>query len=408
MYRKLQHKFVIIAMGSLLLIIIVLIGAINIYSYYYMNDIADGLLNRLAENDGRFPEYNQEEYTDSILGSNFQITPETSFETRYFTVRVSSDGTAEVDTTSIAAISTEQAERYAEAVLSTGDSTGYQDSYKYLVIEQSNSTLIIFLDRYPQMQSVRSFLGISCFIGILSLAVMFVLVSLLSKRAIKPVIESAEKQKRFVTDAGHEIKTPLAIISANTEVLELNNGKNEWTESIRKQTNRMDTLVKSLLTLSKMEEEKVQLVFTEFSASDLVWESVISFETLATSQGKHFDVNIQPDLTVNGDASGFRQVVSILLDNAVKYARDQGEISVSLWRQGKAISLEVCNVSDTLPEGDLNRLFDRFFRADPSRSGESGSYGIGLSIAKALVQAHKWKIAVRRENDDRICFSVII
>jgi len=409
MYRKLQHKFVAIAMGSLLSIIIVIIAAINIYNYYYMNNIADGLLNQLAENNGSFPQYIQDEQTGSTIVFNFQITPETSFETRYFTVRVSSEGTAiEVDTSSIAAISPEQAKEYAEAALSKGDSTSYQGYYKYLVVEQSDSTLIIFLDRYPQMQSVRSFFSISCAIAILSLAVMFVLVSLLSKRAINPVIESTEKQKRFVTDAGHEIKTPLAVISANTEVLELNHGKNEWTESIRKQTNRLDTLVKSLLTLSKVEEEKVQLVFTELSASDLVWESVISFEALATGQGKHFEVNIQPNLTVNGDESGFRQIVSILLDNAVKYTREQGEISVTLQRQDKAISLEVCNISETLPEGDLNRLFDRFFRADPSRSRESGSYGIGLSIAKAIVQAHKGKIAVRRESDSRICFSVII
>ena len=407
MYRRLQRKFVAIAMGSLLLIFIVIIGAINIYSYYYMNNIADGLLSKLADNDGRFPEYNKENQTGHILWFNYRITPETSYETRYFTVKVFADETEiMIDTSSIAAISSEQAEQYAEAVLSGGGSTGYHDTYKYLVVEQSDSTLIIFLDRYPQIQSFRSFFKISCVIAILSLVIMFILVSLLSKRAIKPVMESAEKQKQFITDAGHEIKTPLAIISASNDVLELNHGKTEWTESIRNQANRLDTLVKNLLSLSKMEEEKVQLVFTDFSASDLVWESVISFEALANGQGKHFQVNIQPDLTVTGDENGFRQVVSILLDNAVKYTCDQGEISVTLQEQSKAVSLEVCNISDTLPEGDLNRLFDRFFRADPSRARESGSYGIGLSIAKAVANAHKWKINVHRGGDNRICFSV--
>lgn len=409
MYRKLQYKFVGIAMGSLLLIIVVIIGAINIYNYYYMNNIANGLLQQLADNNGRFPQYEQEEQVDSILGNNYKITPETSFETRFFTVRIAQAGTGlEVNVSSIAAVSSEQAEQYARSVLSRKNSTGYWDFYKYLVVERSDSTLIIFLDRYTQIQSVRAFSCISCLIGIMSLAVMFILVSLLSERAIKPVIESAEKQKRFITDAGHEIKTPLAIISANTEVLELNQGKNEWTESIRKQTNRLDTLVKRLLTLSKTEEERVQFVFTELAASDLVWETVISFEPLATGQGKHFDVNIEPDLTVNGDEISFRQLVSILLDNAIKYTRDQGEIRVTLKRQGKAVVLEVCNRSDAMPEGDLNRLFDRFFRADPSRSRVSGSYGIGLSIAKAIVQAHKGKITVRREQEDRICFSVTI
>lgn len=408
MYRRLQRKFIAIAMGSLLLIIIVIIGTINIYNYYYMDNVADGLLSQLANNDGRFPRYDEKEkQRGSIWGINYQITPETGFEIRYFTVRMfTGEKDIEVDTSSIAAIYSEQAEQYAESVLSGGKSTGYWYTYKYLVVEQSDSTLIIFLDRYPQIQSVRSFLVISCMIGILSLTVMFILVSLLSKRAIKPVMESFEKQKQFVTDAGHELKTPLAIISANTEVLELNHGENEWTKSIRKQINRLDTLVKNLLSLSKMEEEKV--VFSEFSASDSVWESVISFEALAKEKGKHFNVNVQPDITVNGNESGFSQIVAILLDNAIKYTCDQGEISVSLHEHGRTVSLEVCNISDILPEGDLNRLFDRFFRADQSRSRESGSYGIGLSIAKAIAQAHKWRIDVHRSGNNKICFSVII
>lgn len=406
MYRRLQCKFIAIAMGSLLFIIIAITGTINIYNVYYMNNVADGLLNQLAQNDGRFPKYNEKEkQRNSVWGLNYQITPETSFEIRYFTVRVFADGSEAVDTSSVASISPEQAGQYAEAVLSGGHFSGYQGTYKYLIEEQSDSTLIIFLDRYPQIQSVRSFFEISCLIAILSLLVMFILVSLLSKRAIKPVMESFEKQKQFVTDAGHEIKTPLAIISANTEVLELNHGENEWTKSIRKQINRLDTLVKNLLSLSKLEEEKV--VFTKFSASDSVWESIISFEALAKEQGKNFKVNVQPDITVNGNESGFSQIVAILLDNAIKYAGGQGEISVSLQRQGKAAALEVCNVSDTLPEGDLNRLFDRFFRADPSRSRDSGSYGIGLSIAKAIAQTHKWRIEVRRGGGNQICFSVI-
>lgn len=407
MIRSLQRKFVLIAMGSLLLVIVVIIGCINAYNIYHMNIIAGGIMAQLAEHDGRFPEPESYEPPGSSPGFVYKMTAETRFETRFFTIRAFFDGSdMEVDTGFIAAVSVDEAKQYAQSVLSGSRTTGYMGVYKYLAVEKPYGTLVIFLDRHLQIQTIFSFFWTSFFVAILSLMVMFALVSVLSKRAIKPVVESIEKQKQFITDAGHEIKTPLAIISANTEVLELSHGASEWTKSIRKQTARLDDLVKYLLTLSKMEEEKIHLTFASFSISDLVREEAVSFETLAESQAKHFEQNIQPGLTLHGDEGGMRQVVSILMDNAIKYAGSQGKIKVSLRRQGQLALLEVRNTADPLPEGDLNRLFDRFFRADASRSRESGGYGLGLPIAKAIVQAHKGKIVARRESNSWLCFSV--
>lgn len=172
-------------------------------------------------------------------------------------------------------------------------------------------------------------MSVSLAIGIAGLAVVSVLVAVFSKRAIRPVIESMEKQKQFITDAGHEIKTPLSIISANAEVLELTCGSSEWTDSIKNQTARLGELIKNLLTLSRTDEE-IKTVFEKFNISDAVYDAASPFKTLASSGGKTLSVDIENEIEYFGDEGMIRQLVSILLDNAVKYADDGGEIKLSL------------------------------------------------------------------------------
>ena len=199
------------------------------------------------------------------------------------------------------------AREYAQDILENRSTSGYRGAYKYLAVEKSGEKLLVFVDCGTQLQSALSFLVASCGIALLSMLVVFLLVSVLSRRAIRPVIESMEKQKQFITDAGHEIKTPLAIISANTDVLELNNGRSEWTDSIRRQTERLSGLVKNLLALSKLEEDRVALTFSEFSLSDAVWDAASPFETLADTQGKHLELNIQPGLSIYGDEDVYKR-----------------------------------------------------------------------------------------------------
>ena len=208
--------------------------------------------------------------------------------------------------------------------------------------------------------------------------------------------------------ASHEIKTPLANISANTEVLELCCGSNEWLESIRNQTRRLDSLVKNLLTLSRLEDGKMALPTATFSLSDAVFETAAAFQPLAASQNKRLALCIEPGIVKNGNEESLRELVSILTDNAVKYADEQGEVCVSLQREGKTARLEVLNTCQQAPEGDLTKLFDRFYRADNSRSRESGGYGIGLSIARAIVQAHHGTIAARSADGKSMCFTVVL
>ncbi len=405
MIRKLQRKFVLIAIGSLTLVIVILIGTINLINLYQMDQQAEVLLEVLANNDGRFPDFKKGIPPKHENG----MTPETQFETRYFLVRTNgSDEITEIDTGHIAAVSSSDARDYAEEILESGKTQGYNDFYKYKVKEEtSGEKLIVFVDCSMRIHSVLNFFVVSCSIAVVCIFIVFILVSLFSKRAIRPVLESMEKQKQFITDAGHEIKTPLAIISANTEVIEMMEGETEWTRSIKNQITRLSGLVKNLLMLSKLEEEQVQLVFSEFSMSDVVEETAHSFLPLAKNQGKQLEIAVQSGLILNGDEQNIRQLVSILVDNGIKYAQEHGKIQVSLEQKGKQLRLQIYNDCNVMPEGDLNQLFERFYRADCSRARETGGYGIGLSIAKAIVQAHKGKITVKRQEKG-ICFIVFL
>ena len=248
------------------------------------------------------------------------------------------------------------------------------------------------------------FLLVSCAIGAAGYILVCLLIIIFSKRAIRPVVESFEKQKRFITDAGHEIKTPLAIISANTEVLEMVSEPNQWTVSIKNQITRLNGLLKELLSLAKMEEEKPALTMADFNISDAVYDAASPFTTLAETKGKKLTIDVANGLSYHGDEGAIRQLVSILTENAVKYADEDGEIIEKLFisHNGKETDLEVSNTCKEPPQGDLTKLFDRFYRDDSSRSrskGEKkGGYGIGLSIAQAIVRSHKSKISCKAEN----------
>lgn len=408
MIKKLQRKFIIITMGSLALVMFILLGSINAVNIYQMDRKLNGAIKILSENHGKFPMYKKGK-PSSELKFGFQMNEETPFETRYFIVKVNkNDSIREIDTTHIAAVSSNDAAGYSGKVLSSSKHSGYKDIYKYAVVDTPDGYMLVFIDCRSQIQMATLFLLTSCGVALITLLLMFILVSFFSKKAINPIIENMEKQKQFITDAGHEIKTPLAIISANTDVLELTGGGNEWITSTRNQITRLDKLVKNLLTLSKMDEGNIKLVFTDFDLSDAVFKITGPFGTIAEAQNKKFLMDIKSGLKLHGDENSINQLVSTLVDNAIKYSNEKGTIKISLSAAKKGAKIELYNTTDEIDKENLDKLFDRFYRADSSRSRETGGYGIGLSIAKSIVQAHHGKISVRSEDGKSICFTVLI
>ena len=250
---------------------------------------------------------------------------------------------------------------------------------------------------------VQSFLYLSCGIAFFVFVVVFLLVVIFSRSAIAPIVTSMEKQKQFITDAGHELKTPLAIIAANTDVLTLYGGKNQWTESIRKQTERLNLLVQEMLMLARMEEQKQEFMELDFSA--LVEQTAAPLAVLAEQKQADFCLQLEAHLLLQGDGSSLQKMVSVLVENAVKYVQPSGQVTVTLKKKGRSAQLAVYNSCDIVPDGDLNLLFDRFRRTDASRARVSGGYGIGLSVARAVAQKHRGKIYAQRQKQG-LCFTV--
>ncbi len=402
MIRKLRIKLILASMLSLLLVLAVIFGAVGVLNYKKIVTDADSILTILEENDGSFPigrhPGDGQFITDAPPKETHRFSPELPYESRYFSVFLTQDGAVlSVNTGKIAAVDTETAVEYAQAVFNTGNSQGFIGDYRYTAYDAETETHIIFLDYGREMSSFRTFLFTSIGVCILGLLAVLLLLIFLSGRIVKPFSENYEKQKHFITDAGHELKTPLTIIDADAEVLAMDIGENEWLSDIQTQTKRLAELTNSLILLSRMEEQP-QTEKIEFPLSDLLEEAVETFQTLARARGKTLCSHIQPMLSMTGDEKLIRQLVAILLDNAVKDSDDGGYIEFSLKKQKTTIYLSVFNTAESISRESLSHLFDRFYRADKSRNSKTGGYGLGLSIASAIVHAHKGKITASTQN----------
>lgn len=436
MIRRLQRRFVLIAALSLLLVELLIIGMINAAYIGQIDDREKQLMTILLDNDGEFPEFGirkdkispkpddrfgKEDIMDepplmpdyveekqSHFG--FRVNEETRYQTRYFYVRCSGDmKPVAINTAHVAAISSDEALDYAEKANDTGRNSGYLDNYLFSLKKTNDGGLLyVFLDCRDDIQNKHSFMLLSAGISFGGWVLVCVLIMVFSRFAVKPFAESYEKQRMFITDAEHEIKTPLAIISANTEVIEMIGEPNEWTESIKNQIGRMNGLVADLLKLSKMDEGSVGLTFAEFDLSEAFTDIAEPFRTLAENKGLSFELECTEGIRMNGDEASLRQLVSIFTENAVKYCDQDGSIKVSLARSssGRHVLIQAENDCKTPPEHP-ERLFDRFYRADKSRKRDSGEtdtgYGIGLAVAKAAAEAHKGKIGCKTA-EGRIIF----
>ncbi len=429
MIKKLQHRFIAIAMLSIFMVLLLIIGSVNIINYNDIKRSLDMRLTILADNGGVFPQDFMEPANspsaDDVPPEKpamddaptpkeltlHGISEESAFDTRYFTVTLDASGAVVASSTdNIAAISSGDAVSYAESVFEKGKTSGYISNYRYTstTTDTDGETMYIFLDCRRETDTFRSFLTASVSISLIGLLLVFLLVVFFSKLIVRPIAESYEKQKHFITDASHEIKTPLTIIDANTEVLEMENGENEWTSSIHNQIKRLTDLTNKLVFLSRMDEEATKLIMLDFSLSDAISEAAQPFEAVAAASGRTFVCEIEPNISYTGDESTIRQLVSLLLDNAMKYASENGSIRLSFAASGKNKILTVWNTVDGIEPGRHDELFERFYRPDASRSSATGGHGIGLSVVKAIVLAHKGRITAKSEDGQSILFTVTL
>lgn len=414
MIRKLRMKMIVLSMVSLLVVLLLLESIVVGLNYRKIVEDADQILTVLEVNDGRFPEVVPLEGEGNGLmkpdmelpRKEMEMSPELPYESRFFSVVLKEDGTVySVDTGKIASIDTSHAITYAQKIWRSKKDKGFTDEYRYRITETENGVRIIFLDRGRELSNFRNLIFTGIWVSLLGLLTVFVLLIFLSSYMIRPFLKNDEKQKRFITDAGHELKTPLTIIDADTEVLEMEIGENEWLSDIRTQSGRLAELTKDLILLSRMEEQR-EVRIVEFSLSDAVEETVETFRSLAVTQKKQLTQEIEPMISMHGEEAAIRRLITILLDNAVKYSEEGGRIRVTLQKRKKKIYFQVWNTTGQISKENISHIFDRFYRTDSSRNSAAGGYGLGLSIAAATAAAHKGKISANTEDEKSLQITI--
>lgn len=381
MFEKVRRKFIIVAVVSVFVVLFLILGTVNVVNYVTVAKDSDSIIAVLKENGGEF---------GNNHGQN--IPSELPFSTRYFTVTLSESGEViAINLNKIASVTGEDAVAYAKELFEADKTSGFYDNFRYGVSDlPSGDKMYIFVDRYIELNNFYDFLIASVIIGLSGTLVVFVLIFVFSGRIMRPVAESYRKQKQFITDAGHEIKTPLTIIGASTEVIEMQTGESEWTKSIKDQISRLASLTEKLIFLAKMEEQ-TDIPMFEFSLSDVITESVQAFSAVAAAQNVALVCDIQKSVSYTGNEEMIRRLITLLADNAIKYT-DGDAVSFSLHTDGNKKIIMISNKASYIEDGDLSRLFERFARGDSSRNSGTGGHGIGLSVAQAITAAHRGKI----------------
>lgn len=404
MIKKLRQKFILISMFSLTFVIAIIIGIINIHNYSSIVKRADEKLELIINNNGIFPR----EKDNKIMPPDNKMSPEAPFETRYFSVTFNNNGEViKVNIDRIAAIDELSAESYATSLYNNSKTKGFFKNYRYQSKTRDTETLYVFIDCQHDLITFREFLYASLLFSLIGITTIFLLVFFSSKIILKPISESYEKQKHFITDASHELKTPLTVIDASADVLEMEVGENEWITSIKDQVTRLTKLTEDLLMLSRMNETN-RVIFTDFSLSEVLEDSIKRFESVAISQGKTIETNIPNNISYNGEINMISQLFSIFLDNALKYTNEKGLIKVSLSETEKNKKIVFYNTCENIEIGNHDYLLERFYRKDSSRNSNTGGHGIGLSIAKSIIDNHKGKINIKSDDGKSITITITL
>ena len=404
MIYRLQKKFILSSAAAIFLVILVILSIILILNIATMNQTLDQLI-------------------DKVLASNMNVTealkenrPKVHFwlprmsdwspyNTGHFTVRF--DGGMAVQNVLISMagdLTEEDAIDFARTAVEEGK-RGWIFQYHYKVYPVQNGVEVFFIDGSMNLISLLQSMFIIGTVLFVCAFVLLLLIVLFSRSFMKPVAESYEKQKQFITDANHELKTPLTLILTNVDIAEAELGTNEWLGDIRSEGHRMTELVNQLVALSRMDEENPSSDVAEMDLSEIVSDTASEFQPLAAARKQQICVDMDPDVSYRGEEAMIRQLLSILMDNAVKYCDDGGEICVFLKRR-KFVVLTVENTYRNVGTVELKRLFDRFYRADKART--AGGYGIGLSIARMIVQKHRGEITAYKKDDTHIGFRAVL
>ena len=394
MFKSLRRKFVTTAVGSVAVVIAILAIALNFINFNKLEERIDTTLLDASKSQALIKIFAED-------GDDLVITKNSSSATEYngFSIaKVDNNGRIIKAYRDDSLIENQDAlQSKVIQALEKGKTSGFIGSYRFLKVETNVGDLILFLNCQRELDSYESFVKNSILISIGVILSVLVLIILVSKRVIAPIQETYLKQKQFITGASHELKTPLAIISSNADVLEMMNGDSKWTTNIHNQVDRLTSLVNSLVVFSRM-EEKDTVERTSFDLTETLKSRIEDFDELANFQKKYIVTDIDENLNYYGEKDSIIQLMDILLENAIKYAPEDSDILVKLNKNRKYATLKVSNKAN-VKKGDLSKVFDRFYRLDESRNSAIKGYGIGLSMAQLIAEKHKETIQAYAPED---------
>ena len=402
MIKTLKKRFVVFTMIAVTCLLLFIVLAINSLTWIMLERESDAVLETLVDADGSFHKMDFDHPPFFMP----PIDMDKMRASRFFIVRSDERGyIMDVNIDQISSIDMETAENYALNVLNSGDSSGIIDGYKFVVKHLGQNTLTFFMDISEQGESFIMVLLVSTAIAVLCWLILLLIVILLSGKVIRPVLVGMEKQKQFITNAGHEMKTPIAIIQSNNDTMALIHGENKYNVHIRNQTKRLNVLMSNLLMLAKLDEE-IPLQTETVNISDVTNELLTVYTEEAQIRNIPFTVQIEPDVVIQTNKDSFRQMITILLDNALKYTLDNGNVNLYLVREGRRIKIVTENTCDPSLETDPKRFFERFYRGDAARTQQKESgYGIGLSAARAICENFGGKLTAKYIPGDMIRFT---
>ncbi|MDR1061924.1 MAG: HAMP domain-containing histidine kinase, partial [Clostridiales bacterium] len=439
MLRRLKIKIVAVALGTFFLVFAAVLLVLNLSAYQSSVSRAEDFMASVAENDGfAFPPRGasgarwdgggrvgigsggqgggaQGDYSGpgagglsagnpgaggpSSGGRGAPGGPEAARAGRFFYAKLDEAGAAfELNLDMMFDFTPDDAQSLIEGAVASKKARGGIGNFLFMAAGKPYGQMLVFAERSIEMGLLDHLTRTSIWAAGIVCAVLSCLAAFLAKWIVAPVKAAFDKQRRFISDASHELKTPLTIIGANVDVLQNEIGDNRRLAHIKAQSERMNGLVRDLLALAKADEGQGGAAVCEFDLSSAVLNTALEFESRAFEEGKRYSCDIGEGLAYAGDEGQIKQLVGIFIDNAIRYSGANGQISVTLRQEGGRPCVSVFNTGVGVSVGERDKVFERFYRSDESRSRETGGYGVGLSIAKSIADAHKAKIAVSGEH----------
>lgn len=410
MFKKLRNKFLVLNIVTIFIMMVFAFNFIYFITYKSVYSGVDMELRRVSDFENKFNQNHKEQFP-KFSGKN--LPPQRSIG---FNLITTNDHVIKYHS-SLVSLSDEFYEEAKEAAFSNNNNTGkfklYGNYWAYNIQPHPIGYKINILDITSQHDFLVNLIYTFLIVSAGMLFVIFFISKFFANKAIDPIKEAFHKQKQFIADASHELKTPLAVINTNVDVLLANDtdtikNQSKWLLYIQSEVERMGKLTNDLLYLTRMEYSDAKAIFSKVNLSDAIESVILTMEAVIFENSIFLDYNIQPELMVNGNSEQLKQVAMILLDNALKYTNQNGKVNISLKKYNNNAVLSISNTGIGIPPENLPKIFDRFYRVDKSRSRESGGYGLGLAIAKAIIEQHKGKISVASILNDVTTFTVEI